>query len=109
MDIVFNFYTSIGQYPGQSMSTWLPSNLPLPARAFMILQVHCVPFLIVPMVQKGDFSYVIITHCNFYDLELVANQIQFFHDIRQNSFWPLTSQFLSQVSLFHYELPQLVY
>jgi hypothetical protein len=54
------------------MSAGLPSDLPFPARTFVILQVYYMPFVVVPLVQKGNFSNVIITDSHFDNLELLA-------------------------------------
>jgi hypothetical protein len=59
------------------MSAGLPHDLPFPARSIVILQVNYMPFLVVPLVQKGNFSNVIITDRAFDDNELLANHIKF--------------------------------
>jgi hypothetical protein len=54
------------------MSAGLPSDLPFSARTFVILQVYYMSFVVVPLVQKGNFSNVIITDSHFDNLELLA-------------------------------------
>jgi hypothetical protein len=54
------------------------------------------------LVQKGNFSSVIITDSHFDDCEVPANHIKFINNTWDNSFSSLPSQFLPQVPLLHY-------
>jgi hypothetical protein len=82
MHIICNFDAFVQKYLGQRMLAWLPINLPFPAAALVILQVHYASFMVIPIINYSHLYKVWITYCNLDNFKIFANQVQFLDNTR---------------------------